>query len=65
MSIQVEITPAERYRVKREMTGEKQINVWVEGSLTERLDSLIKTGKFRNRSEAVTAALSKLIEERK
>jgi hypothetical protein len=64
MGIQAEITPSERYRVKREAQGEKQVLLWIENRLTARLDEMIKSGEFRNRSEAVAAALNKLIEER-
>ncbi|SOC90124.1 hypothetical protein SAMN05216358_0148 [Rhizobium sp. AN5] len=64
MGIQAEITPSERYRVKREARGEKQVLLWIENRLTAQLDDLVKTGEFRNRSEAVAVALNKLIEER-
>jgi hypothetical protein len=64
MGIQAEITPSERYRVKREAQGEKQVLLWMENQLTARLDQMVKSGEFRNRSEAVAAALNKLIEER-
>lgn len=64
MGIQAEITPSERYRVKREAQGEKQVLLWIENRLTARLDEMVKSGAFRNRSEAVAVALNKLIEER-
>jgi hypothetical protein len=64
MGIQSDITASERYRVKREARGEKQVLLWIENRLTTRLDELVKSGEFRNRSEAVAAALNKLIQER-
>lgn len=63
MGIQSEITPSERYRVKREARGEKQVLLWMENQMTARLDALVKNGEYRNRSEAVAAAVNKLIEE--
>ncbi|MGR4847211.1 CopG family transcriptional regulator [Rhizobium laguerreae] len=59
-----ETTPSERYRFKREAQGEKQVLLWIEAGLTTLLDELVKSGDFRNRSEAVAAALKKLIQER-
>lgn len=64
MGIQAEISPSERYRVKREARGEKQVLLWMANQMTARLDELVKTGEYRNRSEAVAAAVNKLIEER-
>ena len=63
MGIQ-DITPAEKYRVKKESQGEKQVLLWMEGRLTEQLDQLIKSGAYRNRSEAVADAVNRLIGER-
>ncbi|MBY3231906.1 MULTISPECIES: ribbon-helix-helix domain-containing protein [Rhizobium] len=63
MGIQ-DITPAKKYRVKKESNGEKQVLLWMEGRLTEQLDRLIKSGAYRNRSEAVTDAVHRLIEDR-
>lgn len=51
------MTPSERYRFKREAQGEKQVLLWIESGLTTFLDQLVESGKFRNRSEAVAAAL--------
>ena len=56
------ISPAAKYRVKKESKGEKQVLLWMEGKLTEQLDALIKSGAYRNRSEAVAAAVSVFIE---
>ncbi|MBD9511659.1 hypothetical protein IB265_33425 [Ensifer sp. ENS10] len=62
MGIQSTISPAAKYRDKKESRGEKQVLLWMEGKLTERLDALIKSGAYRNRSEAVAAAIHMFIE---
>lgn len=49
---------AATYRQKREAAGETQVNVWLEERLREKLDSIVKTGLFKNRSELIAAALS-------
>lgn len=64
MGIQTDISPAAKYRVKKESKGERQVLLWMEEKLTEQLDAIIRTGAFRNRSEAVTAAIHQFIEEK-
>ncbi|MDV4165986.1 ribbon-helix-helix domain-containing protein [Rhizobium leguminosarum] len=59
-----EMTSSERYRFKREAQGEKQVLLWIESGLTTILDELVESGNFRNRSEAVAAALKNLVHER-
>ena len=56
------ISPAAKYRVKRESNGEKQVLLWMENELADQLDALIKSGAYRNRSEAVAAAVHEFIE---
>ncbi|OWZ90475.1 hypothetical protein B9J07_28225 [Sinorhizobium sp. LM21] len=62
MGIQSTISPAAKYRDKKESQGEKQVLVWMKAPLTERIDAMIKSGEFRNRSEAVEAAVNEFTE---
>jgi len=37
--------------------------VWVDDDLRQRLDEIIRKQRFKNRSEAVSAAVSRMIED--
>jgi hypothetical protein len=45
------------YRKKREAAGESQVTVWLRQELQTKLDALISTGKFKNRSDLIAHAV--------
>ena len=52
-----------RYRERQAADGQKQIQLWMNSELATALDTLVKqSGDFKNRSEAVSVAVSKFIE---
>lgn len=53
---------AERYRRQKEAAGDAQMQIWVNQGLRARLDEIVRAGKFKNRSELVTAAVHRFIE---
>jgi metal-responsive CopG/Arc/MetJ family transcriptional regulator len=59
------ITPAIRYRQAKAAEGRSQVNIWVEADLKQQLDTVVKTGIYRNRSEVIAAAVQRFLEENK
>lgn len=45
------------YRQKREAAGELQVSVWLDQSLRDKLDDLMKSGLFKNKSDLIALAL--------
>lgn len=52
---------AAAWRERREKEGKAQTIVWLDLDLRAALDEKIKAGEFRNRSEAMVAAISGMI----
>lgn len=50
------------FRNKRASLGEAQVAVWLPEEIKDKLDEVIRNGRFKNRSEATAAALSRLLE---
>lgn len=48
---------AATYRKKREAAGESQVTVWLDRELQSKLDKLVSTGKFKNRSDLIAHAV--------
>lgn len=56
-------TRQQTYRASREAMGEAQMQVWLSEMLHSKMDELVKAGQFKNRSELVSAAINRFIEE--
>ncbi|MBX4911394.1 hypothetical protein HJA82_29210 [Rhizobium bangladeshense] len=48
---------AAKYRQRREAAGESQVTVWLDLGLQSKLDALVSTGRFKNRSELIARAI--------
>ncbi|WP_147023420.1 hypothetical protein [Microvirga aerophila] len=47
----------QRFRKSRRERGDREMNVWVPGSLGAAIDHAVESGRFKNRQEAITHAL--------
>ncbi|QIG69110.1 hypothetical protein EVB78_077 [Rhizobium phage RHph_N1_15] len=48
---------AAKYREKREAAGESQVTIWLDHGLQSKIDALVSTGRFKNRSDLVATAI--------
>lgn len=48
---------AATYRAKREAAGESQVTVWLDRELQNKLDAMVSTGKYKNRSDLIADAV--------
>lgn len=49
------------HRERRKQAGFKEVNIWLDDELRQRLDAEVKAGRYESRSEAVSKALGKLL----
>lgn len=52
-----------RHRANREAAGESQVVVWLPADVRSRLDEVVRSGVYKNRSEAFSAAFRQLLDE--
>ncbi len=48
---------AATYRKKREAAGESQVTIWLDRDLQTKLDGMISSGRFKNRSDLIATAV--------
>ena len=51
------IERVQRFRKSRRERGDREMNVWVPGSVGAAIDEAVESGRFRTRQEAITHAL--------
>ncbi len=51
------IERVQRFRKSRRERGDKEMNVWVPGLLSDAIDEAVENGRFKSRQDAITHAL--------
>lgn len=52
----------QNYRASRAAKGEAQTQIWLAEELRKKLDDVVRSGQFKNRSELVSMAVHRFIE---
>ena len=47
----------QRFRKSRRERGDREMNVWVAGLLSDAIDEAVESGRFKTRQDAITHAL--------
>ena len=58
------IERVQRFRKARRERGDKEVNVWIPGSLNTAIDQAVESGHFKSRQEVITHALEAMFAQK-